>query len=375
MTTSETARPDAGTATGAPDRGAASRGSVWKYTASNSLRKFSLNHGTDLAAALTYYSVQALFPALLALVSLLGVFGNATTTTNTLLDLIHKFVPGAATNSIQPVITNMVNAKGSGIALVIGILVATWSASGYVRAFGRAMNRIYEVPEGRPMWKLRLSMFVLTIVIEVMAALVLAALAVSGTVAQAVFSLIGIGSVGLLVWNIAKWPVLLFVVMVIIALLYSFTPNVKQPRFRWLSIGASVALVVWIVISTLFGFYVANFGRYNKTYGTLAGVIIMLLWLWITNVALLLGSQVDAEVYRTKQLEAGVAAERTVQIPLKDDAAVEKADRKEAKSEQAGRRIRLDATEGSNGTPDTGKIRRRRAELDEDGFAAGSENR
>ena len=375
MTTSETARPDAGTATGAPDRGAASRGSVWKYTASNSLRKFSLNHGTDLAAALTYYSVQALFPALLALVSLLGVFGNATTTTNTLLDLIHKFVPGAATNSIQPVIANMVNARGSGIALIIGILAATWSASGYVGAFGRAMNRVYGVPEGRPVWKLRPALFLLTIVIEVMVALVLVALAVSGTVAQAVFSLVGIGSFGLTVWNIAKWPVLLFVVVVIIALLYTITPNVKHPRFRWMSIGAAVALLIWIVTSALFGFYVANFGRYNKTYGTLAGVIIMLLWLWLTNVALLLGGEVDAEIARTRELQRGKPAERELQMPLKDDRGAKKAEQKEEKAEEAAPRIRLASMRHGEAASQDSPRRRRKAELDPDGFAEEEDSR
>ncbi len=340
---------------------------VWRFTARNAWRRFSANQGTDLAAALTYYSVQSLFPALLALVSLLGVFGNARATTRTLLDLIRRFIPGSATSSIEPIITAMVDARGSGIALVIGILAATWSASGYVGAFARAMNRIYGVPEGRPVWTLRPTLFALTIAIEVMAALVLVGLAVSGTLATAVFSLIGIGSVGLRAWNIAKWPGLLLVVMSMIALLYHVTPNVRRLRFRWLSVGALVALVVWILASTGFGFYVANFGSYNKTYGTLAGLIVMLLWLWLTNVALLLGAQVDAEIVRVRQLLAGMAAESHLVSDLKDDRGAIKAQAKEQEAERAAREIRLAAALGptsprGHGTPGRG------TELDADGF-------
>ena len=369
MTTTEHAAADGRGGDPATTSGAASDTALWKFTATNALRRFSANQGTDMAAALTFYSVLALFPALLALVSLLGVFGNAQTTTGTLLDLIHKFVPGAATDKIQPVISSMVDAKGSGIALLVGILAATWSASGYIGAFARTMNRIYGVREGRPFWKLRPVLFGLTIAIEVMAALVLGGLAVSGTVAKAVFSLIGIGSFGLRAWNIAKWPVLLLVVVVILGLLYTITPNVKHPRFRWMSIGAAVALLVWILASVAFGFYVANFGSYNKTYGTLAGVIIMLLWLWLTNVALVLGGEVDAELTRVRQLRRGLPAERTIQIPLKDDSGVEKARRKEQDAELQARRIRLASRAG--GAPDGGEpgSRRRRDDLDQDGFA------
>lgn len=340
---------------------------VWRFTAGNAWRRFSANQGTDLAAALTYYSVQSLFPALLALVSLLGVFGNARATTRTLLDLLQRFMPGSATSKIEPIITAMVDARGSGIALVIGILVATWSASGYVGAFARAMNRIYGVPEGRPVWKLRPTLFALTIAIEVMAALVLVGLAVSGTLAAAVFSLIGIGSVGLRVWNIAKWPGLLLVVMFMIALLYHVTPNVRRRRFRWLSIGALVALVVWILASAGFGFYVANFGSYNKTYGTLAGIIVMLLWLWLTNIALLLGAQVDAEIVRVRQLRAGMPAERHLVSDLKDDRGAVKARDKEQDAERAAREIRLASELGPTRPRGRGRPRRG-TELDADGF-------
>ena len=340
---------------------------VWRFTAGNAWRRFSANQGSDLAAALTYYSVQSLFPALLALVSLFGVFGHAQATTRALLDLIQRFMPGSATSSLEPIITAMVDARGSGIALVIGILVATWSASGYVGAFARAMNRIYGVPEGRPVWKLRPTLFGLTIVIELMAALVLVGLAVSGALATAVFSLIGIGSVGLRAWNIAKWPGLVLVVMFMIALLYHVTPNVRRLRFRWLSVGALVALIVWILASTGFGFYVANFGNYNKTYGTLAGIIVMLLWLWLTNVALLLGAQVDAEIVQVRQLLAGMAAERHLVADLKDDRGALKSRERAQQAERAAREIRLAAALGptvprGHGTP------RRGTELDADGF-------
>lgn len=342
-------------------------GQSWKFTFKNAWRQFGRDQSTDLAAGLTYYLVQALFPALLALVSLLGLIGQAQTTTKTILDLVQQFAPGTASEQLKPVIENMVGAKGSGIALVIGILAATWSASGYVGAFGRAMNRIFSVPEGRPTWKLRPQMFLLTIVLELMAAAVLLTLALSGRIATVIFDRLGIGSFGLTVWNIAKWPGVLLVVVIMIAALYNVTPNLRQEKFRWVSVGAGVSVAVWIIASLGFGFYVANFGNYNKTYGTLGGVIVMLLWLWITNIALLLGAEVDSEILRARQLKAGVPAEKHLAMPLKDDAVAIKQERRQADAEREARSIRLEATLGSthptgDGTPKKGVV------LDDDGF-------
>ncbi len=229
---------------------------------------------------------------------------------------------------------------GAGLTLVLGLLTALWSASGYVGAFGRAMNRIYEIGEGRPFWKLRPLQVVITLIAVVLVALVALSLVVTGPLAQAVGSAIGLGSTAVTVWNIAKWPVLVAVVVLIVAILYYATPNVKQPRFRWISTGAAVAILVWVVASAAFGFYVANFSSYNKTYGTLAGVIVFLLWLWITNLALLFGAEVDAEMERARQLQGGIAAEDELQLPARDEKGLHKKQQKEEKIQEEGRALR-----------------------------------
>ncbi|MET1036796.1 MAG: YihY/virulence factor BrkB family protein, partial [Aeromicrobium sp.] len=232
---------------------------------------------------------------------------------------------------------------GAGLALVFGLLGALWSASGYVGAFGRAMNRVYEIDEGRPIWKLRPIQLVITLFSLVLVALAAAALVLTGPVAEAVGNQIGLGSTAILVWDIAKWPVLLGIVVVIVAVLYYATPNVKQPKFRWISVGALFAIVVWILASVAFGLYVAMFASYDKTYGSLAGVIVFLLWLWLTNLALLFGAELDAELERGRQLQAGIEAEETIQLPPRDTRNIVKAEKKHQADVAAGRGIREDA--------------------------------
>ncbi len=236
------------------------------------------------------------------------------------------------------------------LALVIGVLAALWSASGYVGAFGRAMNRIYEIDEGRPFWKLRPIMLLLTLVAVLLAAVALLMLIVSGPVAESVGNVIGIGDAALTAWSIAKWPILGLIVIVVVGLLYYTTPNVQQPKFRWISVGAAVAIVIWVLASVGFAFYVANFGSYNKTYGSLAGVIVALLFLWITNLALLFGGELDAELERGRQLEAGIAAEEELQLPARDTRNIKKARKKRDKDVAFGRRIRRQAA--ANGASD-----------------------
>lgn len=315
----------------------------WKYLLSKAFHEFNRDQCTDIAAALTYYAVLALFPALLALISLLGVFGEGQRTVNALLDMVGGFVPEASLNEIRPVIDSMVNSQAAGFALITGLLGALWSASGYIGAFGRAMNRMYEVDEGRPIWKLRPLFLLLTLIIVAMVALVLLGLVVSGPVAQTVGEVIGLGSTAVTLWNWAKWPIMLALVVLIVALLYYVTPNVQQPKFRWISIGALTAIVVWIIASLLFGLYVSNFGNYNKTYGALAGVIIMLLWLWITNLALMFGAEMDSEMERARQLQAGIKAEETLQLPPRETSGSEKNAEKHEQKIEEGRRLRLEA--------------------------------
>ena len=273
-------------------------GRSWRLAFTQAWAEFRRDECTDLAAALTYYAVLSLFPALLAMISLLGVFGQGESTTDTLLELIDRIGQEDAVEQLRAPITQMTETNAAGFALVFGLVGAFWSASGYVGAFGRAMNKIYEVDEGRPFWKLRPLNLAITIVSVVLAALVLLGLVVTGPFADELGDTLGLGDTTVTVWNIVKWPIMLLVVVFLVAVLYYATPNVKQPRFRWISVGAGLAIVVWILASLAFGVYVANFGSYNKTYGSLAGVIILLLWLWITNLALLFGAEVDAELER-----------------------------------------------------------------------------
>lgn len=307
------------------------------------VREFQQDQCTDLAAALTYYAVLSLFPALLVLVSLLGVFGRGGQTVDAVLETAAGVVPADAMNLLRPTVEQLVQSPSAGIALITGVIGAVWSASGYVGAFGRAMNRIYEIEEGRPVWKLRPLQLLLTLAGLVLAAAAAVMLAVSGPVAETVGDAIGAGSIAVTTWNIAKWPVILVCVVLAVAVLYYATPNVQQPKFRWISVGAAFAILVWLVASLLFGVYVANFGSYNKTYGALAGVIVFLLWLWITNLALLFGAELDAELERGRQLQAGMRAERDLQLPPRDTRVVDKnevAEQKDIKRAEALRRSR-----------------------------------
>ncbi len=312
----------------------------WKYVVRKTVREFSSDQCTDLAAALTYYAVLALFPAAIALTSLLSLVGQGPSAVNEVLAILDKLGGASMVDSIREPLIELSSSQTAGMALVLGLAGALWSASGYVGAFGRAMNRVYEIDEGRPIWKLRPANLVLTIVLVVLAAAVLLALVLTGPVAEAVGNAIGLGSTAVLAWQVAKWPVLLGVVVVIVALLYYATPNVKQPKFRWVSVGALLAIVTWILLSVAFGFYVANFSSYDKTYGALGGGIAFLLWLWLTNLALLFGAELDSELERGRELQSGLAAEETLQLPPRDTRNIEKAEKKEAEDTARGRAIR-----------------------------------
>jgi membrane protein len=308
---------------------------------------------TDLAAALTFYAVLALFPAAIALLSLVGLVGQARETVDTLVQILDDLGASSAAQTLEPTLTQLSNTPGAGVALVLGLGLALWSASGYVGAFGRALNRVYEIGEGRPIWKLRPWVLLITLVTVVLAALVALALILTGPAAAAVGSAIGLGSTAVAIWNIAKWPILLGVVVVIVALLYYATPNVRQPKFRWLSVGALVAIVVWLVATAAFGLYVANFSSYDRTYGSMAGVIAFLVWLWITNLALLFGAELDAELERGRQLQAGIAAEETIQLPARDTRKTDKAAAKAREDVARGRRLR----ESRGKSEDSQKVR------------------
>jgi membrane protein len=313
----------------------------WRYVLRKTVREFSDDDCTDLAAALTYYAVLALFPAVVALTSVLGLVDQGTKAVETVLGIVSDLGGSSVVESVRDPLLELSQSQSAGLALILGLAGALWSASGYVVAFGRAMNRIYEMPEGRPVWKLRPAMLLLTVVLVALVAVVLLALIVTGPVAQAVGDAVGLGSTAVTVWNIAKWPVLLAVVVLIVALLYYATPNVKQPKFRWLSVGAVLGIVTWALLSAAFGFYVANFSSYDKTYGTLGGVIAFLLWLWLTNLALLFGAELDAELERGRELQSGIAAEEEIQLPPRDTRNIEKARKKELEDIRRGRALRV----------------------------------
>jgi len=329
---------------------------TWKFALRNAVREFMDDQCTDLAAALTYYAVLSLFPALLAAVSLLGVFGQGEQTTNALLGIARDLGPDTTVKALEGPIRSLTSSQAAGFSLVIGILVALWSASGYVRAFSRAMNRIYEIGEGRPIWKLTPIQLAVTVLAVLLIGVVAVALVVTGPLAAAIGNAIGLGDAALVTWRIAKWPVLALLVVFIIAVLYHTTPNVKQPKFRWLSTGAVVALLTWAIASAAFGLYVSGFSHYEKTYGALAGVIIFLLWLWITNLALLFGAEFDSELERGRELQAGMHAADELQLPPRDTQRLEKKQQHEDEARARAERLRRSAAGRATGGEDGSTI-------------------
>jgi membrane protein len=282
--------------------------------------EFQSDNLSDWAAALTYYSVLALFPMLIVLVALLGIVGQDATV-RTLINSLHDAGLGDVADSIQDPLKRVVNDNGgAGALLGFALLGSLWSASGYVGAFMRAANAIYDVQEGRSFWKRRPMQVVMTFGMVFLLALVLLALVLTGSLAVAIGDAIGVGRGAVDVWNIAKWPVLMLVVMTMFAFLYYLAPNVRQPGFRWITPGGVLAVLLWIAASAGLAVYIANIGSYDRTYGTLSAVIVLLVWLWITNLALLLGAEFDAELERERQLLAGLPAEDRIQLPPREPA-------------------------------------------------------
>lgn len=280
----------------------------WLSVLWRTLRGVRDNNLTDYAAALTYYGVLAVFPALLAVVALLGVIGHSAT--QPLLEDLGSVAPGPAKQIFTSAIENIQKSRGAaGILFVVALLGAVWSASGYVGAFMRAANSIYGMEEGRPVWKTIPTRVLTTIVLLVLLAVSAVAVVLTGGLAGQVGKLLGVQGTAVTVWDIAKWPVLVLVVGTMFSILYWATPNVKQPGFRWLTPGGLFAVVMWIVVSAAFAAYVANFSSYNKTYGALGGVIAFLVWLWLSNVAVLLGAKLNAELERDRQIRLGRAPE------------------------------------------------------------------
>jgi membrane protein len=298
----------------APDAGALA---TLKRTAT----EFQEDNLSDWAAALTYYGLLALFPALIAMVSLIGLVGDPKSTTSSLTEIVTEIGPASAAETFSgPIESIASNQSAAGLAFVLGLAAALWSASGYVGAFTRASNIIYETPEGRPFWKLRPLQILVTLVMIVLMALLALGLVLTGPVVEAVAGPIGLSDTAVSVWSIAKWPVMVAIFIVMVDVLYYATPNVKLRGFKWVTPGSLVAIVAWAIASALFALYVANFSSYDKTYGTLGGLIALLVWFWISNLAILFGHQLNAERERSVEIEEGrPRAEREIQLEPRDE--------------------------------------------------------
>jgi membrane protein len=271
---------------------------------------------TDWAAALTYYGLLSLFPALIALVSVLGLVGDPKGTTAAITEAIVAIGPKSAAHTFSGPIESIASDRGTaGAAFVLGLAVALWSASGYVGAFIRASNVIYETPEGRPFWRLRPLQIAITLAVIVLMALLAVGLVLTGPVVNAVADPIGVGGIGVTLWKIAKWPAMALAFTIMVGVLFYASPNAKIRGFKWVTPGSLVAIVVWGFASAAFAFYVSNFASYDKTYGTLGGLVVLLVWFWITNVAILFGHELNAEIERSAEIEEGQAqAEDAIQL-------------------------------------------------------------
>src|SRR3954462_3745362 len=289
---------------------------TWKGTLARTAAEFKRDKLNHWGAALTYYAVLSMFPALLVLVSLVGLLADPARVTKVLTDTVSELGPATAATTFQGPIETLTSSRGTaGVMFVVGVVSALWAASGYVSAFADASNTIYEVEEGRPFWTLKPLQLAVTFVLILLAALVALALVLSGPIVGALGSSLGLSDMALTVWRYAKWPAMIVLVLVIFGALYYTSPNARVTGFRWVTGGAIVALLVWIAASIALALYVANFGSYNKTYGTRGGVVVFLLWLWITNMAILLGAEFNAETERARQIETNVpGAERNLQL-------------------------------------------------------------
>jgi membrane protein len=287
----------------------------WKEVLKRTVREFRDDNLTDWAAALTYYGVLSIFPTLIVLLSVLGLIGSSAT--QPLIDNLGPVAPGPAKDILTSALENLEDSRGAaGVLFVVGLVGALWSASGYIGAFMRASNAIYEVEEGRPFWKLRPLQMGITLVMVLLLALSALAVVFTGPLAEQIGNVVGVGDTAVTVWDIAKWPALILLVSLMFSILYWVAPNVRQPGFRWLTPGGVLAVLLWIVASAGFALYVASFASYNKTYGSLGGVVVFLVWLWISNVVVLLGAELNAELERGRELDAGVeAAEQEIQLP------------------------------------------------------------
>jgi len=307
----------------------------WQAILTRTWHEFRINQVYDIAATLTYYAVLAIFPAILAVLAVLGIFGSAEAVANDVLRVIEDLGGSSVIDPLREAIEQLLTAAETAPAFIIGLVVALWATSGFVGAFGRGMNRIYGVEEGRPFWEMRPAMIGISAILLVLGTISAFAIILTGPIAESAARVLGLDEGIVFWWDLGKLPVLAGIALFVIVLLYWAAPNVKRRNLRWFSVGAATALATWMVSTTLFGGYALGFGSYERMYGVLGGAVALLLWIWLSNLAMLFGAVLDTEVERARQLRAGVAAEDHVQLPLRDDRLIEKNREQRAKDFRA----------------------------------------
>ncbi|MFI6322679.1 YihY/virulence factor BrkB family protein [Nonomuraea sp. NPDC050556] len=281
---------------------------AWWGVLKRTFIEFKDDNVQDWAAALTYYGVLSIFPALIVLVSLLGLLGQ-TDTANLINSLSVVTPPDVAKLLEDGIAAIQRNRPQAGVVAIVGLAVALWSASGYIGAFSRAAKAIYDIEEGRPFWKLTPLRVGLTLLVMILLSIGAAAVTLTGRLADVAGGTVGLSRQFVAVWDVAKWPVLVLIAAGLFMLLYWAAPNVKQPGFRWITPGGLIAVVLWVAVSAGFGLYVTLFGSYSKTYGALAAVVVFLVWLWLSNLAVLFGAEFDAELVRGRRIAEGQPVE------------------------------------------------------------------
>lgn len=291
---------------------------AWQLVVRRSWHGFLRHRGIDSAAALTFFSALALLPAALTVVSAVALADTRAGAVRDLLATVDSVARGSTVAALTDPLQQLTRLPHPGWGLAIGLVLTLWTASGYATAFGRAVNTVYEVQEGRQFWKFRGHMLLVTLVTTVAFASIVVILLATPDVATAISASLGIGEPWLTLWNVGKWLLLLALAVLIVAILYFFTPNILRPRMRWVSWGAAFAIVLWAIATSGFALYVATVGQYDKIYGWLGGGIVLLLWLYLSNLVLVIGAEADAEIVRVRQLQAGIESEDVIRLPLRD---------------------------------------------------------
>lgn len=326
----------------------------WTFAVRRIFRAFVADGCADIAASLAFYAILALLPASMVGFSVLSVLGRDDETAQILLDVVRAVAPEEAVDGVSALLKELADLQMSGLLLAFGVLLSVWSVARYVGVLGRGMNRIYGVDEGRRLWVLKPIQLGIAAVVIICASIAALLIVGSGPVAKALGSAFGLGEAVLLVWRIARWPLLVVLVVFVVAFLYYFTPNIRPPHFRWMSLGAVVAILVLAIASAGFGLYIGNFADYDRVYGSFAGIIVFALWMWIANMALLVGVEFDAEAERIRELRDGVPAETQIQLPLRDASRIAKVVHNDRSDVAEARRIRRSAqADAANDTEPT----------------------